>query len=250
MTDQPVRVAARKPWQTTAMWFKWRPVSGTESQIDRRTPRVISWGLLNRAPSRAQEGTRTLSTLRNQLIQIVHDKGLDSFDEPVQLASGAMSTDFVDGKRALANGNDLRTACEALIELVSEQGIEFDAVGGLTLGADQFAHGVAMLTGLDWFVVRKAPKGRGTNRRIEGADLREGTRVLLVDDVVTSGGSIREAYQVLRDETRATVVAAVTLVDRGGHADEFFKAQRVFYAPLVTYRDLGIEPVDGGLINA
>jgi orotate phosphoribosyltransferase len=214
---------------------------------------VVSWGLRNRASLRAHQESRALTELRNKLIAIVKAKGLMSLPEPVQLASGAWSKDFVDGKRALANGRDLETACRALIELIEDAGIEFDAVGGLTLGADQFSHGVAMLTGLDWFVVRKAPKGRGTNKRIEGADVGPGTRVLLVDDVVTSGGSIKEAFQVIRNDTGATVVGAVTLVDRSGQADQYFKDEGVFYAPLVTFDDLGIErvkPVDGGLVNA
>lgn len=105
-----------------------------------------------------------------------------------------------------------------------------------------------MITGCDWFTVRKAVKGRGTNQRIEGTQLDESTRVLLVDDVVTRGDSIKQAYEQIR-ATGATIVAAVTLVDRGGNANEFFDAEGVFYRPLVTYADLGIEPVGRGLLH-
>ena len=142
-----------------------------------------------------------MSDQHEQLIRVVVAKGLLELDEPVTLASGDRSRYFVDGKRALAAGDDLRLACEALVELTRREGIDFDAVGGMTLGADQFAHGIAMLTGCEWFVVRKAAKGRGTNRRIEGSVLTPTTRVLLVDDVVTRGGSIQEAYKVIVDET-------------------------------------------------
>jgi orotate phosphoribosyltransferase len=167
--------------------------------------------------------------------------------EPVQLASGEWSLDFVDAKRALQNGSDLALACRAMLELVD--GIEFDAVGGLTLGADQFAHVIAVLAERRWFVVRKSVKGRGTNRRVEGADVREGVKVLLVDDVVTTGSSIKEAYDVIR-ELGAVVTGAVTLVDRGETAKQLFKAEGIPYFSVATYADLGIDPVGGGLVNA
>jgi orotate phosphoribosyltransferase len=188
-----------------------------------------------------------LSILRDQVVEIVRSKGLQSFKEPLQLASGEWSHDFIDGKRALADGRDLELACRAMIEFVKRQGVEWDAVGGLTLGADQFSHGVALLAGKSWFVVRKQPKGRGTNKRIEGAEIGRGTRVLLVDDVVTTGGSIQEAYsEVIL--TGADVVGATTLVDRGATAAKFFADEGVPYEPLVTYGDLGIAPV--GLVAA
>jgi orotate phosphoribosyltransferase len=167
----------------------------------------------------------------------------------VQLASGAFSQDFVDGKEALAHGTDLDTACRAIIEMVASAGIEFDAIGGLTMGADQFAHVVAVLAPCRWFVVRKQPKGRGTNKRVEGCTLEPGVRVLLVDDVVTTGGSIRDAYEVVTAEG-GTVVGAVTLVDRGDQARPYFTAKGVPYLPLVTYHDLNIDPVGNGLISA
>jgi orotate phosphoribosyltransferase len=179
-------------------------------------------------------------TLREQVVELVRRRGLRRLPEPVVLASGQLSRDFVDVKVALARGDDLRIACEALIERMAD--VDYDAIGGLTMGADQFAHGVAVLAGKDWFVVRKEPKGRGTNKLVEGASVGEGTRVLLVDDVVTTGGSIRKAYDVITS-LGATVVAAVTLVDRGDVAGRFFEEKAITYVPMVTYRDLDIEPV-------
>lgn len=190
----------------------------------------------------AEEAPR-LTELRDRLIAIVQEHGHLVLDEPVQLASGDLSRHFVDGKKALARGSDLRLAAEALLELVADEGVEFDAVGGLTMGADQFAHAVAMLSGdVEWFSVRKQAKERGTKRRIEGARLGPGRRVLLVDDVVTRGGSIVDAFEAIVAEG-ATVVCAVTLVDRGGHADAFFEKQGVPYRPLVRHVDLGIPAV-------
>jgi len=187
------------------------------------------------------------SSLRQQVVEIVRQFGLIRLPEPVVLASGQTSREFVDGKAALCRGTDLEVACRAVLEAV--EGIVFDAVGGLTMGADHLAHGVAMLSGSQWFVVRKQPKGRGTDKLVEGAQVGPGTKVLLVDDAVTSGGSIRKAHDAVV-ATGATVVAAVTLVDRGEVASPYFKDKSIPYAALVTYRDLGIEPVGGGLVPA
>src|SRR5665213_2296173 len=122
-----------------------------------------------------------LSKYRQELIEIVRSQGLVETDEPLQLASGDWSRYFVDGKAALARGADLNKAAIALIELAAEAQVEFDAVGGLTMGADQFAHAVAMVhQDVEWFSVRKAPKDRGTRRLIEGSRLGPDRRVLLV----------------------------------------------------------------------
>ncbi|HEX2700200.1 MAG TPA: phosphoribosyltransferase family protein [Acidimicrobiales bacterium] len=187
------------------------------------------------------------SSLHRQVVEIVRDRGLVRLPEPVVLASGQTSRDFVDGKAALRRGADLELACRAVLDVVA--GTAFDAVGGLTMGADHLAHGVAILSGSEWFVVRKEPKGRGTNKLVEGAQVGPGTKVLLVDDAVTSGGSIQKAHDAIV-ATGAAVVAAVTLVDRGEVAAPYFKEKGIPYAALVTYRDLGIEPVGGGLVPA
>lgn len=193
----------------------------------------------------ALPGAFTLSELRSRLREIVRQEGYLRLDEPIQLRSGEWSRDFIDGKRALAHGADLELACRALLEMLTERGIDFDAVGGLTLGADQFAHGTAMVAKKDWFVVRKEPKGRGTNRLVEGAPLGAGVRVLLVDDVVTTGGSIKQAWSSI-EASGAQIVAAVTLLDRGDVASRFFEEVDVPYLPLLTYKDLDIEPVGDG----
>ncbi len=186
-----------------------------------------------------------MTPLRAQLLEVVKAKGLREADQPFKLSSGEMSNHFIDAKRALAEGSDLRLACEAMAEVAAERGVDYDAVGGLTMGADQFAHGLALVAGKRWFVVRKEPKGRGTNQSVEGAVLGPDDRVLLVDDIVTTGGSIQKAYGRVRDETGAQVVLAMTVVDRGEVARAFFEAEGVAYEPLFTYVDLGIPPVGG-----
>jgi len=185
-----------------------------------------------------------VSGLKEQVIEIVRDRGMIRFEEPVTLASGEKSREFIDGKAALSRGEDLELACRALLAQVDD--LEFDAVGGLTMGADQFAHVLAVIGKKEWFVVRKDPKGRGTNRLVEGAKVGPGWKVLLVDDVVTTGGSIRKACEAI-EQLGAAVVGAVTLVDRGEVATAYFKERQIPYRPMVSYRDLGIEPVGGTL---
>jgi orotate phosphoribosyltransferase len=180
--------------------------------------------------------------LRDRVVEIVREHGYRRLDAPVRLASGEMSLDYIDGKRALAYGPHLKLACEALLELVDSAGVQFDAVGGLTLGADQFAHVAAVLSERSWFVVRKNVKDHGTRKKVEGAALGPGVSVLLVDDVVTTGGSILEALEAVA-ETGAHVAMAISLVDRGDVATQLFARAGIPYRALVTYEDLGIEPV-------
>ena len=156
----------------------------------------------------------TLAELKQGVVQVILSKGYLQLEQPVKLSSGDWSRDYIDGKRAFAQGSDLRLACQALLQLVEEQGWDFDAVGGLTLGADQFSHAMAVLGDRSWFVVRKKEKEHGTKSRIEGARLGPGVRVLLVDDVVTRGGSILQAFHAV-GETGAEVVGVTALVDRG-----------------------------------
>lgn len=183
---------------------------------------------------------------QEDVVRTIKATGYSRLPEPVQLGSGEWSVDFIDGKRPFGNGADLEQACRVMLALVD--GVEFNAVGGLTLGADQFAHMIAVIARRKWFVVRKVAKGRGPNRRVEGTNIHDGVKVLLVDGVVSTGSSIREAYDVVK-ELGATVTGAITLVDRGEIAKRMFNRERIPYFAVATYKDLGIEPVRGGLVN-
>ncbi len=158
--------------------------------------------------------------------------------EPFTLASGQKSRYFLDGKAALANGDDLALACRVMLAELAAAGIEFDAVGGLTLGADQFSHGMAIVGSTNWFVVRKQPKGRGTDRFVEGVPL-DGLRVVLVDDVITTGGSTLTAMERVVAEG-AIVVGATCLVARSDEPATRFAAAGVPFVPVFDYAGLGI----------
>lgn len=197
-------------------------------------------GGARRAPP-AEGRLAALSDVRDRLIEIVR-LGLTHLAEPVQLASGDMSSYFVDCKKALAAGADLKLAGHALTELAAKLNASFDAVGGLTMGADALAHAVAILTGAEWFAVRKKEKDRGTRRRIEGAELGPRRRVLLVDDVVTRAGSIFDALLAIQ-ETGAQIVGAVALVDRGVDGEKKFAEAGIPYEAVLTFEHLEIPPV-------
>lgn len=181
--------------------------------------------------------------LRARALEILGTKAVRHFDEPIQLASGKMSNHFVDGKAGLAEAADLEVACATIHAMVADAGIDYDAVGGLTLGADHVAVGTAIAARGKWFFVRKEPKGRGTGRQIEGADIGPGWKVLAVEDVVSTGGSLFQAIDIIA-ATGAEVVAAATLIDRGEHARGVMADRGIPYFSIGTYADFGLPPVE------
>lgn len=187
-------------------------------------------------------GNPERSALWNEAFALIRDRGYERREEPFRLASGESSHDYIDGKYAIDTGPRLRLMSEAFVEITRDNGWDFDAVGGLTMGADALAIGIAMVAECHWFSVRKESKERGRKQLVEGSRLTAQNRVLLVDDVVTSGGSIKVAYDRVR-ETGATVVGAITLVARSDAGAKMFAELGVPYQPLASYRDLGIVAV-------
>ncbi|MGF1595959.1 MAG: orotate phosphoribosyltransferase [Acidimicrobiales bacterium] len=173
---------------------------------------------------------------------VLRAKAISEFDPPIELASGQLSRWFIDGKAGLAAAADLRLACETIHALVSDEGIDYDAAGGLTLGADHLAVGIALVADRSWFFVRKEPKGRGTGRQIEGRHVGPGDRVLIVEDIVSTGGSLLQAIDVVT-AAGATVVAAATLIDRGGGLDEVLADRGIAYLPVGRHTDFDLPPV-------
>ena len=184
-----------------------------------------------------------MGSLQDQAIEIIKTKGLKKLENPIKLASGAMSQDFVDGKLATAHFDDLEIASRAIVDGLILRGAEFDVVGGPTLGADALTIGIAGIQRCRWFFVRKKPKGRGTNKLIEGSLIGDGDRCLIVEDAITTGGSLLKAVDAV-EGTGAKVVAVSTLVDRGEIARPLIENRGILYYPIATYLDLGIEPVE------
>jgi orotate phosphoribosyltransferase len=182
---------------------------------------------------------------RGALLAVVRERGYQRREEPFRLSSGGLSHDYVDLRRAVARGEDLALAATAVLEHLAAAGIAFDAIGGMTMGADPVSHAAAVLGGVDWFSVRKEAKGHGSGRRVEGAELGPGRRVVLFEDTVSTGASFLQALGAVQ-ETGAEVVVACTLLDRGDDARRRFAALGVPYTALLDYHDLAIEPIVAG----
>jgi orotate phosphoribosyltransferase len=157
----------------------------------------------------------------------------------VVLSSGREADYYVDLRRVTLSGAAAPLVGRVLLELTSD--LEYDAVGGLTLGADPVA--AAMLhaaaasgRSLDAFVVRKAGKAHGLQRRIEGPDVA-GRRVLAVEDTSTTGGSVLTAVEALR-EAGAEVVGVAVIVERG--AADAVAAAGLDYRAVYSAKDLGL----------
>ncbi len=137
----------------------------------------------------------------------------------VTLASGRKSHFYFDGKQTSLHPEGLNLIAEGMFELIQDNFPECQAIGGPTLGADPLVASVAMLSWqrrepLSGFIVRKTPKGHGTRQWIEGAKhLRLGMRVVLLEDVITTGGSLLTACEKVR-EAGFVVKGVVVLVDR------------------------------------
>jgi orotate phosphoribosyltransferase len=148
------------------------------------------------------------------------------------LASGKKSKYYFDSKRTTLLAEGAWLTAREILRVVREQGIRADAIGGLTLGADPIVCPVAALShaegpALRAFIVRKEAKDHGTGRQIEGV-LQAGSRVIVVDDVVTTAGSTLKAIEAA-ESAGHTVVAVICLVDREeGGAEKL--AKYPFYA--------------------
>lgn len=156
----------------------------------------------------------TAKTTADELLRQIKDKAV--VHGRVTLSSGREADFYIDLRRITLDGGAAPLAGQVMLDLTEE--LDFDAVGGLTLGADPVASAMlhaaaARGRSLDAFVVRKAGKAHGLQRRIEGPDI-EGRRVLIVEDTSTTGNSPLTAVEAAR-QAGAEVVAVATIVDRG-----------------------------------
>jgi orotate phosphoribosyltransferase len=180
---------------------------------------------------------------KNELIALVRQKAL-KFGQ-FTLASGKKATYYLDGKQVTLDPHGARLVGEGLLELMERLGPLPAAIGGMSIGADPITAAVVTMSAvrgkpLRGFMVRKESKGHGTNQHIEGP-VSGGEQVVIVEDVVTTGGSSLMAIE--RAESFGLKVTRVlAIIDRMEGGAEAFTQRGYPFASLLTIRDFGIEP--------
>lgn len=173
---------------------------------------------------------------RDDLLKLIRE--LAVVHGKVTLSSGVEADYYVDLRRITLHHQAAPLVGRVMLDLTTDW--TFDAVGGLTLGADPVAAAMVHAAGparqLDAFVVRKTGKAHGLQRRIEGPDTT-GRPVLAVEDTSTTGGSVLSAVEALR-EVGAKIVGVAVIVDRG--AGDAVRAAGLDYRAAYTLGELGL----------
>jgi orotate phosphoribosyltransferase len=175
------------------------------------------------------------------LIDLVREKAL-KFGE-FTLASGKKASFYLDGKQITLDSHGAKLIAEGILELLGPR--LPSAVGGMAIGADPITAAVITMAGvrglpLKGFLVRKEAKGHGTDRYVEGP-VSPGDDVVIVEDVVTTGGSSLLAIERV-EAFGLKVRRVVAIIDRLAGGAEAFRAKGYELSSLLTIRDLGIDP--------
>jgi len=187
--------------------------------------------------------------MHDQLKELIREKSLKFGD--FTLASGKKATYYLDGKQVTLDGLGAKLIGGGILDLLrSEKAFQVgdgklpDAVGGMSIGADPITaativmaaiHGITMRG----FMVRKQSKGHGTNQYIEGP-VKSGDRVIIVEDVVTTGGSSLEAIKRV-EEAGLKVVGVIAIIDRMEGGAEVFTEKGYPFRSLMTIKDFLLE---------
>ena len=177
---------------------------------------------------------------QNELIELVKKLALKTGQ--FKLASGKLANFYLDCRKLTLDGHGANVIAAGILDLL-EQDMP-DAVGGMAIGADPITAAVITLAhqrghNLKGFIVRKQPKTHGTNQQVEGP-VKPGQRVVVLEDVTTTGGSCLAAIQHARD-FGLKVDRAITIVDRLEGAKPRFDEAQVQLHSLVTIEHLGID---------
>ena len=155
------------------------------------------------------------------------------------LSSGQKSNFYLNGKQVTLRADGALGVGKLLFSLLPE---DTDAVAGLTLGADPMVTAVSVVSALEnhplpALIIRKEAKGHGTKAYIEGPTLSEGAKVIVLEDVVTTGKSAMLAVQRLRD-AGYQVEEIISLVDREAGGAEFYQSQGLKFKSIFTVREI------------
>lgn len=192
------------------------------------------------AEKTADLDAQTRATLRGELHQLLSELAVRH--GTFTLSSGAVSDFYVDCRVVSMLPRAMQLIGRLMLDAVADlPGVK--AVGGLTLGADPIGAAVAMASAdterpIPMFIVRKEPKGHGTRQLIEGPFPSEaGAPVVIVDDVITKGGSVAKAIEAVESESQAKVARVVLIVDREEGGAEMLRQQGYDVRALFTRAD-------------
>lgn len=176
-----------------------------------------------------------------QLLDLFRERALKFGD--FTLASGRKAKYYLDGKQITLHSTGLRLVAQGLLDLL--ENVDFQAIGGMSIGADPIVGAVLAVAAergrdLCGFMVRKEAKGHGTGKFVEGP-VQPGSKVVIIDDVVTTGGSSLLAIDRIQ-EFGCQVVQVVAIIDRmeGGAAN--FAARELPFSSLLNITDFGLTP--------
>ncbi len=168
---------------------------------------------------------------KEEFIQLLKECGAIQFGRFV-LTSGAISDYYIDIKKASANPTVLKRIAEALAEYTDG----YDLIAGMELGAVPLVVAVSLETEIPYVIVRKEKRKHGTSKQIEGGNVKN-KKVLVIEDVTTSGGSVVKTIQILR-ENQAKVDEVLVVVDRESGAEEKLQSLNVSFIPLLSVSDI------------
>jgi orotate phosphoribosyltransferase len=187
------------------------------------------------------DSNATVAQCRARLAELIKEHALKLGD--FTLASGQKSTYFIDGKLVTLQSEGAYCLARCILDMIADSDVE--AVGGMSLGADPIAGAVAALAGADGkhllaFLVRKEQKDHGTRKQVEGP-LPEGAKVIMLEDVVTTGGSTLDAIAAMEREKHAQVLGVIAMVDRLQGARENLAAKGYDLRSVFTITELGVK---------
>ncbi len=176
---------------------------------------------------------------RDKLRKLVNDKAVLRGD--FVLASGAKSNYYIDIKFISLTSEGLAYFSRVVLDMLKDT--ETDLIGGMTLGADPIIGAVVSMSHLigrplDGIIVRKEAKGHGRTKQIEGP-MSDGAKVVIIEDVVTTGGSSLKAIEAV-EKAGGKIVKVITLVDRLAGGRESFESKGYEFEPIFTINDLDI----------
>jgi orotate phosphoribosyltransferase len=168
---------------------------------------------------------------KKELIRLLKECGAIQFGQFV-LTSGATSDYYIDIKKASTNPNILKKIAKSMAEYTEG----YDLLAGMELGAVPLVVALSLETNIPYVIIRKEKREHGTGKQIEGGDVK-GKRVLVIEDVITSGGSVVKTINIIR-EKQGIVDEVLAVVDRESGAEEKLQSLDTSFIPLLSISDI------------